>query len=723
MNKYFLFLTAFLILSINLLSALNIGYVVNSPANKNSDEIALINFLTQEGHKVSVLDDVNFNAGVYDLVIVSATVSDIGDIFDHTNTKTIFMNNRAAQRKGLSSNFGLTSGRFAKIEKFHAVTKDFSLGDLQVYTIQDSLGYLTGCLPVNANILASKSDITKPLIIALESNALLIKSSCTNRTKKIYEKNLYFGLSEASNWNENAKKLFINSINWLTELRDADKDGFNITVDCNDDNPNIHPGANEIPYNGLDDDCSGGDLVDVDGDNYNSSLAGGNDCNDNDANINPGSTDKKNNCINDAPIIENFSPESTLNLLQNKDKTFSISYSDPDNKDNEVNVKWQINGQTVGFGTTYIFNRPVGDYSVIASVSDGLLSSQQVWSVNVKGLNFFSCSEVGGNICNSEQVCNGNILGVKDSSSCCSITCVEKEPEFSKANICLNKETKIDIDIIMNNLNEYKINSNIDFSARIKNNLGDNQNFNIDAYLYDITKDKIVDKNSNKLRVNKHEIQTADLLLKIKEDLNADDKYAVLVVARDDFCNQNYDKIDIVRNSHDVIIEDVSFSKEEIYCGYPLNLDVKLANLGTQNENVYVQIKNSKLKIEEKTESFSLDAFEGENDKIKKNFNFQIPEDTTAGDYVLRTEVYYDNKVAVSDETLIVRCDKKESSNENNLFNLAPNKDKLHLGSAFQEAFNNQEDGESNLFRIIFSIILVIFLGIAGFIVYNFGHN
>ncbi len=69
-----------------------------------------------------------------------------------------------------------------------------------------------------------------------------------------------------------------------SEMVDLDGDGFDESVDCDDENASINPGQSEIPYNGLDDDCNDATLDDdLDQDGF----AFANDCDDNNPDINP----------------------------------------------------------------------------------------------------------------------------------------------------------------------------------------------------------------------------------------------------------------------------------------------------------------------------------------------------------------------------------------------------------------------------------------------------
>ncbi|MBM4368577.1 MAG: hypothetical protein FJ102_20345, partial [Deltaproteobacteria bacterium] len=77
----------------------------------------------------------------------------------------------------------------------------------------------------------------------------------------------------------------------MRELSDADVDGFLNPAeggnDCDDHDASVYPGAAEIPYDGIDQDCSGADLDDVDLDGFSHDE----DCDDSDDDAYPGASD------------------------------------------------------------------------------------------------------------------------------------------------------------------------------------------------------------------------------------------------------------------------------------------------------------------------------------------------------------------------------------------------------------------------------------------------
>ena len=78
---------------------------------------------------------------------------------------------------------------------------------------------------------------------------------------------------------------------------DRDGDGYIRPQDCNDGDAAIHPGAADVPEDGIDQDCAGGDAInlDRDRDGYNRPQ----DCNDAAPGVHPGATDTPGNGVDE----------------------------------------------------------------------------------------------------------------------------------------------------------------------------------------------------------------------------------------------------------------------------------------------------------------------------------------------------------------------------------------------------------------------------------------
>jgi len=103
---------------------------------------------------------------------------------------------------------------------------------------------------------------------------------------------------------------------------DVDCDTQNAILDCDDLSLGTYVGAPEVPYDGIDQDCDGADLCDLDGDGVDAAFAGcgGTDCNDLDAAIHPGATDILENGIDeDCEGGDEVQAEENTNLFVDAD--------------------------------------------------------------------------------------------------------------------------------------------------------------------------------------------------------------------------------------------------------------------------------------------------------------------------------------------------------------------------------------------------------------------
>ena len=179
---------------------------------------------------------------------------------------------------------------------------------------------------------------------------------------------------------------------------DRDGDGFYSDADCNDNDPTINPNETEIPYDGIDQNCDGYDLADVDHDGYcklgyaiqNSTLqcpketgSVGTDCNDNDSTYNIGTTDLTKNCINDPPIIEDI---ARIQVHETENVSLYVNASDPENDSMTYSINDSRFVQDENDKTHFVWEtgyEDAGDYDFFVTVSDGNSYSEKEFSVKV----------------------------------------------------------------------------------------------------------------------------------------------------------------------------------------------------------------------------------------------------------------------------------------------------------------------------------------------------
>ena len=358
--------------------------------------------------------------------------------------------------------------------------------------------------------------------------------------------------------------------------------------------------------------------------------------------------------VNDAPeIIASNPSNSDIIIIEGNSKIFAIQIADPEGN---ISTRWFLDGNSVflSTGMNPVFNLmalDIGSHVLEAIVTDGELSSNKIWNVVVGPISDFTCAEAGGFIFEEKEICSGNILGVSDSMRCCSLA---PEPKFDDANSCKILDQDIQIEIKKPESDEeFELGEKISVEMEFTNNFDEDQTFDVELHLYNLDRDKSVVENTADIEVKSDRTRVLKLDLEIPEDLELDDRYAILVIAEDEICNQEYQDLRIDRKEDQVIISNFDFPNEAV-CGEEIETEIEVNNAGTRGQSIKLSLKNSELDLD-KSILFELERY-GDEDSENVDFSFLIPNDINSDNYFIEAVLEYGGKKESVKKEIYIEC-------------------------------------------------------------------
>lgn len=191
----------------------------------------------------------------------------------------------------------------------------------------------------------------------------------------------------------------------------------------------------------------------------------------------------------------------------------------------------------------------------------------------------------------------------------------------------------------------------IEFDIDVDNNFNEDLKVIVEVIIYNLDEHKtVVREKSDSIRIDFSEDETFNVKLKLEADeknIGENDDYIAFVKAyersnEDIHCNEETeDDFDIERLDDHVIIEEAILSPQTLTCGEEGRVSIGVINAGLDDQNTYIRLLETKLKIDETSSQFNLEEFDGDDNSALRILNFKIPETADEKDYQLETIVYF----------------------------------------------------------------------------------
>lgn len=261
-----------------------------------------------------------------------------------------------------------------------------------------------------------------------------------------------------------------------------------------------------------------------------------------------------------------------------------------------------------------------------------------------------TCSQLGGYLCTSNEICEGSLLSSIE-SSCCSQACT---PTFSDLDICSSVSSLLEVTIKEpDSGDDFETGETIPVEIKIKNNADEDIEVDVDVSLYDVDDDDELEVESTEIDVDEGDSETITVEIPA-EGFDEDNNHIIFVkVEGDGYCNQKYVSVDLKRKKHDVVIS--SFDIPGAMCGESIEVELEIENRGKKDETVSLGLRNNELGIN-LDESFEIEKA-GDDDQLTRRYLIDLP-DYISGEYPITASIDFTDGSDSMTETLYVVCQK-----------------------------------------------------------------
>ncbi|MEA3329744.1 MAG: lamin tail domain-containing protein [Nanoarchaeota archaeon] len=233
----------------------------------------------------------------------------------------------------------------------------------------------------------------------------------------------------------------------------------------------------------------------------------------------------------------------------------------------------------------------------------------------------------------------------------------ESPPTFGDAdNQCSLQDSRIKISIKEPDKgDDFEVGDIIEIEVKIENDFDEDMDFDVEVELYDLDEDESIEDVGDDVDIDEGDSETLNFEIEIPDDIDAGNDFAIYVYVEgeDDECASKYILIDIEREDDALVIDRFEIIPPEIRAGRIVNFEIKVSNVGEDDQDAEIRISNSELGLNIEDE-FEIEEYDDRDDYVVKSYSFKVPQDIEPGSYQVEVEINYNGETIEETYTLIV---------------------------------------------------------------------